>query len=245
MPVFYFLATFAPGACPVPDEGWTATGEPFRLSRTLAEAKAAAAVPGAAPGLGRVLVLDAETLADAGGLHGTNALSPTASVVPRAAVVNVDPDGDLWPPVAVVAAGGVVAQPGTDGPDVLMIFRRGCWDLPKGKLDKGETVPACALREVSEEVGIPLASLAITADLGPTVHGYPLPRKGAYAVKTSHWYAMTTTATAFEAQDDEGIEAVAWIPLAEAAGRVGYDSLRDLLRRLDPGTLVAARGATG
>ncbi len=245
--MFYFLATFAPGACPVPDEGWAASGEPFRLSRSLDEAVAATQVPGAAPGAGRVLVLDARALAAAGGLHGTNDLSPTASVVSRAAVVNVDPDGDLWPPVAVVAAGGAVLQAGDGGaPDVLMIFRRGCWDLPKGKLDDGETIPECALREVSEEVGVPLASLAITADLGPTVHGYPLPRKGAYAVKTTHWYAMTTTAEAFEAQDDEGIEAVAWVAVVEAAARVGYDSLRDLLQGLaDGATAEGAPGATG
>ncbi len=38
--------------------------------------------------------------------------------------------------------------------EILMIFRRGKWDLPKGKLDKGESLEACALREVEEETGL-------------------------------------------------------------------------------------------
>lgn len=226
----YFLTTFAPGACPVPAEGWRAAGEPFRLWRTLEAAEAAARVPGAAPDTGRILVLDGAALAVSDGPDG-----PTTAAVPRAAVCNVDPDGDLAAPVTVVAAGGLVERDGPAGPagdgrrEVLMIFRRGCWDLPKGKLDDGETIEACALREVSEEVGVAPERLAITAPLGTTVHSYPLPRRHVYAVKTTHWYAMATTAVAFEAQDDEGIEAVAWIPLADAAERVGYASLRDLL----------------
>ena len=35
-----------------------------------------------------------------------------------------------------------------------MIFRRGKWDLPKGKLDKGEKIEDCAVREVEEETGL-------------------------------------------------------------------------------------------
>ena len=107
-----------------------------------------------------------------------------------------------------------------------MIFRRGVWDLPKGKLDPGETFEPAAVREVSEEVGVPPGSLRVVADLGATVHGYVWPRKEAFAVKTTHWYAMTTTAEAFEPEDGEGIEAVAWVPWAEAGRRVGFESLR-------------------
>ena len=38
--------------------------------------------------------------------------------------------------------------------EILWIFRRGFWDLPKGKLDEGETIQTCAVREVEEETGI-------------------------------------------------------------------------------------------
>ena len=58
----------------------------------------------------------------------------------------------FWKKFEVIqAAGGVVTN---DREELLLIFRRGKWDLPKGKLDPGETLEACALRETSEETGL-------------------------------------------------------------------------------------------
>ena len=57
----------------------------------------------------------------------------------------------------VIAAGGLVTN---DKNELLIMFRRGKWDLPKGKLDEGETIEACALREVREETGIEHLELA-------------------------------------------------------------------------------------
>jgi 8-oxo-dGTP pyrophosphatase MutT (NUDIX family) len=51
----------------------------------------------------------------------------------------------------IIAAGGLVTNPKGE---ILWIFRRGFWDLPKGKLDEGETIQTCAVREVAEETGI-------------------------------------------------------------------------------------------
>ena len=50
----------------------------------------------------------------------------------------------------VEAAGGIVEKDGK----LLMIYRRKMWDIPKGKLDKGETIQECAVREVEEETGV-------------------------------------------------------------------------------------------
>jgi 8-oxo-dGTP pyrophosphatase MutT (NUDIX family) len=47
----------------------------------------------------------------------------------------------------IIAAGGLVFN---DRNELLMIYRRGFWDLPKGKLDPGERIEACAIREVQE-----------------------------------------------------------------------------------------------
>jgi 8-oxo-dGTP pyrophosphatase MutT (NUDIX family) len=132
-------------------------------------------------------------------------------------------------PVAVPAAGGIVLRPG-GGADVLLIFRRGAWDLPKGKLDPGESLEACALREVREEVGI--ARLTLLAPAGTTVHGYPEGER--YAVKRTHWFLMETPETAFEPEAAEGIEAAEWVPWNEAMRRLGYASLRRHLRALRP-----------
>ena len=218
-----FLPTFVRAHDPVPAEGWHAEGEPFRLTSTLADAEAAAVAPDGR--LGRVLVLDAGRL---------DVRDGATAHVPREAVLNVDPDGDYWRPAPVAAGGGVVVRAGADGPEVLLIFRRGAWDLPKGKLDEGETVREAARREVAEEVGIDEDTITVTADLGVTVHGYVWPKREVYAVKTTHWFGMTTTAEAFEPEEREGIEAVAWVPWAEARARIGFDTLRELLDRVDP-----------
>ncbi len=227
-----FLPTFATGCPIVPDDGWDAPGEPFRLQTTLGDAEAEALAPDGQ--LGRVLVLDKSALAL------TRADPPAVPAIPRRAVLNVDPDGDFWPPMPVDAGGGYVVRasraPG-EALDVLMIFRRGVWDLPKGKLDPGETFERAAVREVSEEVGIPAASIRVVQDLGPTLHGYIWPRKDAFAVKTTRWYAMTTTAEAFEPEDGEGIEAVAWVGWREAVLRLGFESLRAHHAATDPAAI--------
>ena len=66
------------------------------------------------------------------------------------------------------AAGGVVRQ--RDLGKELFIFRRGSWDLPKGKIDPGEDAPAAALREVEEETGV--SDLTLGEALPTTYHSY-------------------------------------------------------------------------
>src|SRR5690606_23151875 len=84
----------------------------------------------------------------------------------------------------VTAAGGVVCNP--DG-GVLMIYRRGKWDLPKGKLDEGEAIEACAVREVVEETGLP-DELQLGRKICETFHVYAHGAKD--MLKVTHWYKM-------------------------------------------------------
>lgn len=102
------------------------------------------------------------------------------------------------------AAGGVVKN--TEN-NLLFIFRLGKWDLPKGKVDKGETLEQTAIREVEEECGI--SQLKITGKLLTTYHTYTL--KGKDIVKASHWYSMTSTdRSPLKVQTEENITDACW-----------------------------------
>ncbi len=147
------------------------------------------------------------------------------------AILNIDP---YLPPSTVTAGGGYVIRDGKKEPEVLMIYRRGVWDLPKGKLDDGESIEECALREVREEVGI--KKLFMKGKLGNTVHGYS--RKNKYKVKTTHWYQMETPEREFTPQEEEDIEAVKWVPWSKAISRIGYEIFRRHMTEIE-GQLVA------
>ncbi|PHQ55657.1 MAG: NUDIX hydrolase [Lutibacter sp.] len=72
--------------------------------------------------------------------------------------------------------------------EVLFIYRFNKWDLPKGKLEKGESVEQCAIREVEEECGI--GNLVINKSLETTYHIFK--KKGEIILKVTYWYSMTT-----------------------------------------------------
>lgn len=105
----------------------------------------------------------------------------------------------------VVAAGGFVRNPSGEA---LFIHRRGNWDLPKGKIDAGETPEIAAVREVEEECGV--SNLTITASLPSTYHVYS--ENGQLILKTTHWFAMVTNDTSkLVPQTEEGIDDAQWV----------------------------------
>lgn len=83
-----------------------------------------------------------------------------------------------------VALGVVVRLEGA-APRILVSRRRqdaalgGFWEFPGGKLEAGETLEACAVREVMEEVGVSVTALA---RLKPSVHVYPHARVALHPV---------------------------------------------------------------
>jgi len=107
----------------------------------------------------------------------------------------------------IIAAGGVVLN--EDG-DLLMIFRRGRWDLPKGKLDDGEQIKDCAVREVKEETG--LRKLHVKRFLGITYHKYFDTHVNEEVVKQTHWFEMRAKRKQqLIPAREEDIEKVEWV----------------------------------
>jgi 8-oxo-dGTP pyrophosphatase MutT (NUDIX family) len=109
----------------------------------------------------------------------------------------------------IQAAGGLINN---EKGETLLIFRRGKWDLPKGKLDEGETLEECAVREVQEETGI--QQVTLTTPLLITYHTYHDGTQ--FVLKESHWYHMQTSSTeVLVPQTEEDIHAIKWVPKNE------------------------------
>lgn len=105
----------------------------------------------------------------------------------------------------VNAAGGVIENPQGE---ILCIYRRQIWDLPKGKIDEGETWKQAAVREVLEETG--LKSIVLGPKVGRTLHTFNT-RSGARILKVTRWYHMTTEHRRFVLQTEEDIEDARWL----------------------------------
>jgi len=131
--------------------------------------------------------------------------------------------------VPVTAAGGVIFRIDAVGIQVLTIRRNGNWDLPKGKMEAGETIQFCAVREVSEELGI--APPIIVCSLDATWHMYEM--DGESYGKTTHWFLMISNAESFTPQTEELIEEVRWVRLDVAQDLVAFENLRIVLRRVE------------
>ncbi|MEP6795572.1 MAG: NUDIX domain-containing protein [Saprospiraceae bacterium] len=127
----------------------------------------------------------------------------------------------------IKAGGGLVINPFGK---VLLIFRRGVWDLPKGKQDPGETLAQTALREVREETGVP--DLKIVEKLDNGYHCYMMSKQR--TLKRTRWYLMQTTSPdQLILQKEEGIQDAAWFDPKELPKLTMpmYNNIRDVLNR--------------
>lgn len=112
---------------------------------------------------------------------------------------------DFFRHFTIIQAGGGLVKNTKD--EILLILRRGKWDLPKGKLDDNETIEECAKREVQEETGI--QKIKVIRPIEITYHTYV--QFGKHILKESHWYAMK--ATGYEKlipQTEEDITEIIW-----------------------------------
>ena len=101
------------------------------------------------------------------------------------------------------AAGGLVRK----DDKVLMIYRLKKWDLPKGKIEKGENAKNAAIREVEEECNV---KVRLDWKIGATWHTYTL--KDKRVLKKTNWYAMSLeNGSKIFPQVEEDIEEVRWM----------------------------------
>lgn len=106
----------------------------------------------------------------------------------------------------------------------LFIFRRGKWDLPKGKMDEGESTAESALREVKEECG--LKNLKIISTLPDTFHHYSEKEKN--ILKRTHWFLMNTDETEVTVEKEEGIESFIWLEKEKVLAHISQNTFPNI-----------------
>ena len=128
----------------------------------------------------------------------------------------------------IYAAGGLIEK----NEAYLFIYRLKRWDLPKGKLEMGESPEEAGIRECEEECGI--TQLTITQTLEPTYHIYK--HKGGYALKKTYWYAMQTKHEGLLVpQIEESIERVEWFTKDQIKEQVilnTYPAILDVIKNI-------------
>lgn len=117
---------------------------------------------------------------------------------------------ELRKKLPVVEAGGGLVY--NSRKEILFIYRNKKWDLPKGKIEKGETPEEAAVREVQEETGV--KNLEVKQFIRKTYHVFK--RNGEYRLKITHWYEMYTDYEGdLKPQPKEGISKAKWRNFAQ------------------------------
>ena len=130
----------------------------------------------------------------------------------------------------VEASGGLVRN---EKNEFLFIFRRGNWDLPKGKLEKNESRREGAIREVIEETGI--KKVKIIDKIGVTYHIFKN-KKGKESIKKSHWYLMRSEKQKLVPQLEEDIEIAEWKTLNQFKNlSPAYNNIKDIIEKYEQG----------
>ncbi|MDQ6883044.1 MAG: NUDIX domain-containing protein [Candidatus Dormibacteraeota bacterium] len=126
-----------------------------------------------------------------------------------------------------VSAGGVVFQGNPGAPRFVLIRANGRWSFPKGAIEKGETPAATALREISEETGLPREALRIAQPLNSVEYAFRW--EGRLVLKTVHNFLVSFTGDApFRPQLSE-VDEARWYDAAEARQVLGFKNALETL----------------
>jgi 8-oxo-dGTP pyrophosphatase MutT (NUDIX family) len=133
--------------------------------------------------------------------------------------------------VAETSAGGLVVDLATDPPQAAVIGRldRGgtlLWSLPKGHVERNETIEAAAVREVAEETGI---IGRVAADLGSIDYWFVAGRRRVH--KTVYHFLLIAEGGRLSNADPE-VNEVAWVPIGELDRVLAYEDERGVAAKV-------------
>lgn len=134
----------------------------------------------------------------------------------------------------VRAAGCIVSD---EADNMLLISRNGRWDLPKGKVEPGETLHQAALRETAEETGVECLDESSSLII-KTYHIYNL--YGGWHLKQTSWFSAKAAGVKPEGkpQGEEGIAEVVWVTPDEWHRRLmhSYGTMKTIARQWQQST---------
>ena len=131
-----------------------------------------------------------------------------------------------------ISAGGVLARPCDHGWELCLVRAGKYWGFPKGHLEPGETAADAALREISEECGIPLDALSIVAELPPSEYVYR--RSGRLIFKLVHHFLVIAPARTELVPQPSEIDEAVWLTFDEAIKKASFADTRAALTAARP-----------
>lgn len=137
---------------------------------------------------------------------------------------------EKWKTRRAVSSGGVVSRKRDSRIEVALIARSGktVWCLPKGAVEKGESLEETAHREVEEETGLSGSVLEKIDDIDYWF--YWKPDKTRYH-KTVHFFLLRYE-KGEPRSDDIEVDDVQWVPIDEAIEKLTYPNEQTIMRKV-------------
>lgn len=127
--------------------------------------------------------------------------------------------------VEEVSAGGVVVF----GNAILLLKKfNGDWVLPKGRVEKNESLEEAALREVFEESGV---RAEIIEYIGLVNYRFRNLKENKTINKTVHWYLMKSSSMDCTPQKKEGFVDALFVHIDKAENLVRYVDERNIIAK--------------
>jgi 8-oxo-dGTP pyrophosphatase MutT (NUDIX family) len=121
-----------------------------------------------------------------------------------------------------ISSGGVVVRRAPGGYEVCLVSDGRHWGFPKGLIEPGETPETAAMREISEEAGIPAASLVLRAPLPLSEYVYRRANHGALVFKRVHHFIVEAPEGTELHPDPAEIAEAAWLGFDAAKARLSF-----------------------
>jgi 8-oxo-dGTP pyrophosphatase MutT (NUDIX family) len=129
-----------------------------------------------------------------------------------------------------ISSGGVVVRRSPGGYEVCLVSDGRHWGFPKGLVEAGETPETAALREISEETGIAIASLTLRAPLPLSEYVYRRPNRGALVFKRVHHFIVEAPEGTELHPDPAEIAEAGWFGFDAAEERVSFKNSIPVLK---------------